>query len=324
MRYSLFTHHAAAVLRVLLVFCLPIFGNGGAVHAAPQVVVLRNGNVLQGDVTWQAVHIMVRSARTHIRLARADVEMVAPNLKAAYRRKSAQTAGYETTSRCQLIRWCVRHGLKQEAAAELETLQKNHPHHPQLDYLRQLANTHRSDWKQTALPLPAPLHPDRSHGAKVRDQLSKTTLAQFVRVVQPLLLNRCGQAGCHGTATDTSYQLMPSPWAKVPRGTTEQHLGATLRRIGTGPPRETVMWMSAASPHGPSSKKPLDPTELRIFQVWFELVSDELSDRPTWRDPDVHRGPNAAASGDVLEIDPFDPAAFNAAANTPTIAPPVQ
>jgi len=246
--------------------------------------------------------------------------MVTPNLETAYLRKSHRLAKHDAQGRCDLVRWCLRHGLKEAAISEIETLAQQNPQHPQLRILGRQAREFRSDWKQTVLPRQAPLHPDQQYLKGLRNQLSGPTLAEFVRSVQPLLLNRCGQASCHGKATQTTYQLTRSPWAKVPRGITQRNLGASLRRIGAQAPRETVLWMSANSAHGTLRKKPLQDAQLRTLLAWIELANADLGGPRTIGSEEIHESLSEAdlAPG----IDPFDPSVFNADAqnrSTPTL-----
>ena len=300
--------YALAALAALLA----AFEPAAPLRAAERTVVLANGNVLHGHVVRRGTTVAIHSGGIQLRVPKSEIEMIAPDLPTAYRRKSTAIADYDTASRCRLVRWCVRHGLKHEAQAEIAALRKQNPDHPQISSLSRQVHAYRSDWSQTALPRSAALPPDRQHAQKMRTRLTKNTLAQFARQVQPLLLNRCGQANCHGSATKTPYQLFSSPLSKIPVGLTERNLGATLRNIGDLPPPQTLLWTSASSVHGNLDRHPLNAAQRRILLEWIEQTAAELSGRPNVESSRSGRADVDATGATVGDVDPFDPAPFNA------------
>lgn len=278
--------------------------------AGERTVVLRNGNVLEGDVSRQETQIVIRTATSELRLPWHEVELVSRDLHTAYLTKSRRARYADPAVRAKLIGWCLKVGLRTEAQRELQSLRQEVPDLERLELLERQVRSDRSTSRQTILPSAAPLPADRQFAAERLDRLSKPTVSEFTRRVQPLLLHRCGLAGCHGKGTSTGYTLIGSLGSKPAAGTTQRNLGATLRRIDITAPRQSLLWMSANSSHGGSSKKPMGEQDLDMLAGWMDRVTRELAAG----EPFMNRESLQARQDEGP--DPFDPAEFNAQANS--------
>src|SRR5690606_24243073 len=84
------------------------------VPAAPtsqQVVVLRNGSSLQGEVYSLGDYYRVRTATSEVRLAARDVERVAPTLVHAYDARRAERKVWTADDHLRMAAWCIRQEL---------------------------------------------------------------------------------------------------------------------------------------------------------------------------------------------------------------------
>jgi hypothetical protein len=294
-------HLAMAVVSLL---CCDIANAG-----KQQVVLLRNGSVFHGQIARIGSMVVISSTEAKIRLPKDDVLMVTDDLPTAYHRQAKLISRGDTSGRIRLIQWCLRHNLRAEAARELTVLRAQAPRHPQLPLLTEgLARPQQVDRGTTELPAKQVLPSERRYAQEALPKLSKQTLTGFTRQVHPLLVNRCALAGCHGRATESSYQLSLSRWTGS-RAMTESNLGATLKRVGPHPPEQTLLWMSTESPHGQLSEPPLSDSELAPVRDWITRVARELHGQES-----VHqRSAVETVSAELVDesIDPFDPARFN-------------
>lgn len=277
----------------------------GVLLAAERTVVLKNGNVLQGEVEQRADRILVQTPTSLLRFSPTDVDIVSHDLRSAYREKAASTSGERPEAISELLLWSLRVGLKHEAYVQLAHLRRRWPDYPQLSLLADRVRSHRSDRETTLLPTPSPTPRDTQFAHDHIEKLSKPVVADFVRSIQPLMLNRCGNASCHGRATSTSFSLVGTSYSGVPARLTHRNLGATLRQLGA-PASDTVLWMSANSAHGGLPRRPLKEAErLRLFD-WIERTCHDLG----WNDSSSVRQAKAEAAVRGSS-DPFDPEEFN-------------
>lgn len=275
-----------------------------AVHAAAdRLVVLHNGNTFSGQVTEQEHRVLVVSDKQRVAFESRDVDMVVASLTEAYRRKAARISQANTHAREKLLSWCIRHHLANEAQEQLNLLHKQHPSFPRLKLWRQRIDSHEKLAGKTVLPAKAPLHPDAQLARRTQSQLSKSTQSHFVRSIQPILLNGCGLANCHGRATRSHYQLV-SGRSPLARSVTQRNLGATLRQIDDAAPEQSLLWMSAAELHGGAEEDPLTREELEKILGWILVAHSETRGQSV----SVAHGKQSVAESTV---DPFDPAEFN-------------
>ncbi len=275
-----------------------------ASNAIERAVLLKNGNLLRGQVQQLGNETVVRTGTSEMRLPTSDVQLVAKTTSDIYKYKSARSSK-TARSRAELIRWCLKHDLAQEAQAELVALAAAYPEDPRVKLLhRNVANyqaKHASS--KSVLPSQSPLHPDLQFATTHVGNLSSDTLRDFVRGVQPILLNRCAMAGCHGKSPQSSYHLLGH--GRIPRNLSHRNLGATLRQLG-GPAENSLLWMSATQKHG-GMKRTLSSAETNRLGNWIARATREL-------------GISVQSTGDVRQAtaqfeadgsDPFDPAEFN-------------
>ena len=90
-----------------------------AVAPQPGVVLLRNGQVLAGNVTQAGEEYYVALASGEIRLQAQQVELVCRDVKEGYERKRARIDPEKVSDHLDLALWCVRQQLFAESAQEI-------------------------------------------------------------------------------------------------------------------------------------------------------------------------------------------------------------
>jgi hypothetical protein len=111
--------------------------------------------------------------------------------------------------------------------------------------------------------------------------LSRETAACFTTRIQPLLLNKCGNAACHGSKSESSFQL------EQIRGTgnghrvhTERNLAAVLKQIELQRPADSPLLQHGVSPHGGMARAnffgPAGEKQLKMLRNWIRVASLEL------------------------------------------------
>ncbi len=301
--------------------------------SAEHVLVLRNGRIISGRVRLVDKGYQVERSGGRVVVPREFVEIEAKNLVDAYRKMRAAMPERTAARHVVLARWCLSYGLKSEAARELR------------DALR-LAPMHR-----TAKSMVGRLDPTiRSRGTTPTTQATVATLTrdaspveplgglptaaavEFVRRVQPLLVNRCGNGSCHGSSTSRKFRLEPIGRDRSGfQVRTRRNLDAVLGQLDrTGAGRSRLL-LYLRRGHG-ASQRPLrvdrmNAKQVNVVEKWIAAVVDGRSGSSTRQPqpqpkakatrkvvrnvgPGVPAGP-AEASARPVAGDVFDPEVFN-------------
>ena len=98
------------------------------------------------------------------------------------------------------------------------------------------------------------------------------TVETFTTTVQPMLLNSCATAGCHGTGATSPFVLSrPALGSAMPRRLTQRNLSNALQWIDREKPMESKLLSSAKDPHAPnqaSGAAGLDPAKYQELVAW--------------------------------------------------------
>lgn len=232
-------------------------GQGDYVRAAEgeQLVLLANGNVLRGVAIPQGeLLILERDDGSHMRLHRDQVLHIDESMEALYEYRSKFRTFRNSASHIEDAKWCLRHGLMEKAKTELEGLIQLDPSHPERIRLeRQIAamNAPRTKAEVRELSRPQPQEPPSEPAIVLPDGISSAAIAAFATRVQPMLINRCGNAGCHRTGSDSPWQLSHlGVNVRVSATMTQKNIHATLPHINLDDPLSSSLLRFATTPHG--------------------------------------------------------------------------
>lgn len=275
-------------VRRILVCCCALLAAGLAppgsateplLGSRPGVALLHNGHVLEGRISREGNQIVVSLGdKGELRLAESRVRMICANLREAYQVQRQQVDPTSPEGHVELARWCLRHGLFVLAAAEVERARQLDPSAVGLDSTAQQIEL-ASRGPATQSVSSAPHDPAKPVVASqpVVEHLPEEAIEQFTSHVQPLLLNRCATAGCHGPVAESTYQLQRSVGLRsLLRQTTMANLHATLRTIDRQTPVESPLLKMARSDHAQSGQPVFAPHESDLYQQledWVELVT---------------------------------------------------
>jgi hypothetical protein len=216
------------------------------------ILLLRNGSILQGQITKTAERygVLVDGGQIHVKTG--DVELCCRSLEEAYRHKRALIQLANAYDHLELAQWCQRQGLLGFAAQELahaKALDSTHPLIPLVERRIKM-----SLWQ----PEPAP-HPvekgELPPPAEELDQLVRGmppgSVEKFTQTIQPLLMNRCSTAGCHGPNTESEFRLLRIPAGRSPsRRLTQRNLRSTLQWVDREEPAASPILTAPIRPHG--------------------------------------------------------------------------
>jgi hypothetical protein len=278
---------ALAVLLVVLV-------SGGTLCAEPPlrlepqegVLLLTNGQVLRGKVTQAGDHYYVALEHGEIRVRAADVELLCHDLNEGYRRRCEAIMAGDVPAHLDLADWCIRFELFDSAARELTTVIECDPTHPRIPLLErrlEFARIQASE-KTTRSPVVADAVTNEDLDRMVRG-MPPGAVECFTQTIQPLLLNHCSTAGCHGTGAGTRLVLRRNSLGKTPsRRLTQRNLHSAIRSINSGDPAMSPLLVNAIREHG-DTKAPVftsrDVLQYRQLVSWVYLVAQKSAPLPT-------------------------------------------
>ena len=306
-------------------------------HPQSGVLLLRSGSLLRGEIIRSGDFTQVRVATGTVRVRTADIAHHANSVSAAYTWQRDRIPANHAEAHFDLAEWCLRQGLVHEAAEELKVAAQLEPNHRRLAALQR-----RSDWvaqqqahppnrpgTSVSQPLP-PVEPDRppTGGAAT---FGPHAVAPFRRRVQPILLNRCGAASCHGGDQAGAFQLArPLTGRPLSRQITLRNLQAVHAQTDTSAPTLSPLLQVPLGPHGglqiaawQSTSDPL----YRHVENWLAMATRGSVEQAVARAPVVAPQPSVREGQDpppasteantdaAATADPFDPAAFNARAS---------
>ncbi|QEG38776.1 hypothetical protein [Roseimaritima ulvae] len=283
-------------------------------------VLLRNGNVLRGKAKRDGVFISVEESDVAtVRLPQRDVLCWAPQLEDLYAYRVQHRKPHSLTARFEDLRWAIKQGLLEIARQELGQLRKLAPSDRRVVSMQALLSNAERRRQVAAEPTSEPnrggddaltdsdvpatgvsrrpgllgeIHADplADPNATARDReaevaaLSRDLVTHYTKRIQPLLINRCGQAGCHGGASTAVWQLEHfGSSQRLPASLTRQNLGNLLPWLHDDQPEASPLLVRATQAHGGRETAPLSSREDELrqgLQAWLTAMAQRHAAQP--------------------------------------------
>lgn len=218
--------------------------------ASEGLLVLRNGNLLTGQVVRAGDYYLVSGQGVETRLRSGDVDFFCRDLQEAYSRKRLAVAADDWEGRFALATWCLRHDALDGAEEQIRAILTVAPQSRRADGLaKQIAERRRDLTTPRAKAEAGPTGPRSSDLELLVRGLPASTVSDFTDVIQPLLLNNCAATGCHGPRSSAEFRLL-KPSRGPSRRLTHRNLHATVAWIDRADPARSRLLTAAGEPHG--------------------------------------------------------------------------
>jgi hypothetical protein len=257
--------------------------------AAPRsLVVLRNGEILSGRVSRDGERYLVASEGTEIRLPAREVDFVCQSLDEAYTMQHNRVVAGRIEDHLILADWCLRQQLLGYAAREITEAMEIDAKNPRVMLLDARLRRALLPEPPQATSADETTTAERPVSADELERLVRSlppgTVETFTATVQPMLLNYCATAGCHGPSSTSSYTLLRAPLEKIAaRRLTERNLYNTLRWIDRDNPIDSKLLSAAREPHGPnqaSGATGVGTTKYQELASWVLQASPNSAANP--------------------------------------------
>lgn len=266
-------------------------------------ILLQNGNVMRGEVVTLGNQTVIRRDNVErLKLHASDVAHSAATIHELYQYRATKREKHDLQGLLEDARWCFRNGLLAEADQVLKLAESLAPGYPATIRLRR-------QWQVAVQPKTAasvdsvqvvdfeePV--EKSAGELADAELDREledlgvpegALAHFSRQVQPLLISRCGNNGCHRSPTERGWELTHrGTHVRPPGRMTKQNLAKSLAWVNREVPGQSELLRYALLAHGgrkDAAVKQADDPALPVLRGWADAVAawDTLptSDSPT-------------------------------------------
>ncbi|MEZ5951073.1 MAG: hypothetical protein R3C12_18040 [Planctomycetaceae bacterium] len=181
----------------------------------------------------------------------------AASLTEAYRQQRDAMTRPTAEQHTRLANWCMQQQLFEEAERELQSALKLQPQHlPAHRLIEQLKGRKPRDsdfinkeqqQQMDDLLIKMEFSPGRPLGG-----LDASLAKDFATRIEPLLLNSCANASCHGQTAENSFRLTPK-WnlRGNTRHITDQNLAAVLQQLDLKNPERSPLIAKLDGQHGP-------------------------------------------------------------------------
>ena len=262
--------------------------SAGKASKPTHMLVLVDGQVITGQVTPRPDGYDVQVAGGRIYIDSDRVRFEATNLPDAYDRMRDSMPDLTPTNHMELARWCLENKLYTQTRREiLDALHLDPNREDAKRMLRALEHVgERSDFQKpgsglTEYPSLAKISRPAIESRSLAG-LSRSVAHSFVRDVQPLMMNKCANSGCHGIGTKSQFQLTSTHRGSTP-AVAERNLAAVLKQIDFSEPSASPLLSIGGQAHGNMAASAFPgrsgATQMQMLQDWVLQAAHDIAPR---------------------------------------------
>jgi hypothetical protein len=215
---------------------------------------LRNGQMLEGHIVRVAERYEIVRPTGELHVNASQVLFHCATLEEVYQLRRRGLQGNSAQEHIDLAQWCIQVRLFNEAREELSEaaqIDNRHPLLPVTERRLNMALVPKAARDSTSPKQPA--GPTTQELDRLVRSMPPKTVETFTQSIQPLLVNQCGTAGCHGYGARRGFQLIRAPSDGPPTArATQRNLHATLQWLDLKSPDKSLLLTKSTTPHGSS------------------------------------------------------------------------
>jgi len=315
LRASLFAFYAAAMLCCARTHAQqpdPRSVASTSVGTTDGVVLLKNGETLDGRISRSGDYYLIISPTAEVQVRVREIEAICRDLEEVYAKKHGLVNTRSADSYLALAQWCIDRQLYGYAARALTDAYKLDDLHPRIELLERRMKAAMT----SPTPVAAPAKPPEPKFNDVElDRAAKSvsaeSLHEFTVRVQPLMMNYCATAGCHGPRAASTFQLerIYLNERTDPR-VVRTNLHAVLKQIDRAHPAKSPLLNVPITAHG-GAKKPIfnahNAEHYRVLAGWAGRVAQQSRYAPQPTSADV-----VSTANTLQQRMPISPPSLNA------------
>jgi hypothetical protein len=253
-----------------------------------QILVLGNERIIQGQIEKEGKQYRIRRQVGETWVPADQVLFVCNSMEEAYHFLRGRANLRDMDERMRLAKWCHLHSMRKEAVAEATAAVEIRPQ--SIAALRLLQTLQRTADSAEAKSISSVKMESRSTCETSPKTLSSglevsaETMSQFIRRVQPVLMNTC--ASCHMSGRAGTFKLVRAyDGGMVSRNATQENLTAVLAQINREKWEVSAFLVKAVSLHGNTGQPPLKGRQALAFKSLEDWVRATLAENPQLQGP---------------------------------------
>lgn len=259
-------------------------GPGPAVSSVNQirVVLLKNDRCLTGRVRQLGDQVVIEiDSSARIKQPANEILFIGDDIEAVYRYKVSRYPRLGPGENIRLARWSMSNGLLQQASQHFLALQRDvggdEPVVKQLGIelreqllrdeairayvgLPSLAESQPSEKSQDAVRTASTVHPEPAQ------PILPIVLSSYADSVQPILLKRCSQSGCHGLSSTNRLKFV-QPIGNSRARISEQNCRSVLQFVNIDNSNMSTLVRYAVVAHGTQKSAPISSQETKLVET---------------------------------------------------------
>ncbi len=251
------------------------------------VIVLEDGRVFSGRISNVAGGYRIDNNGTYGIVPFGKVYVTARTLNEAYIALRDRTLNPRADDHLVLAEWCLTNNLVGQARTEVSRALKLEPLRPESRALMvKIEEKLNPAKKQVQLPSGPAMTMDGFLRPQERTSagLSRETHQKFIRHIQPLIHNKCGNAYCHGQAAKNGFHLDAIRQGSLGNKLQSQsNLENVLQQLDLKSPERSPFLMKAIAVDSHHQKIFLGPhgnDQHQVLKDWVASVARDLIGSP--------------------------------------------
>lgn len=245
-----------------------------------RLVLFKSGRMETGRVSRNAGGYLIEKQNGRIQVPEDEVKFVVDNLHDAYRKQRDSIVEPTPATHVALAKWCITYQLYDDAREELKRCLNSDPENVDARRLLQrLTDTIRAGLPKAAEP---PISRKTLEGFSAPKPaslggLSPELAIQFKRV-ENILVNKCGNASCHGVTSSNDFKIISSRVGGRSRENTQRNLAEVMKQIDLDDVGQSRLLEALRGSHGggrPIFTGQAASEQIKTIRNWVRQVADE-------------------------------------------------
>jgi len=247
----------------------------------PTLLVLFDGRVLYGKITDCPGGYIIEQPNQKQVIPYEHIRLAACSLDDAYVKQRDALVKPTAGDHLLLAQWCYDMQLYEHATEQLTAALKLEPSRGDARALLQKVADASPEAAGLAESSGRRIEASANATQRTAAGIQPLTQSEFVSRVQPILVNRCGNANCHGSASKTSFKLANvRTGRRQQRVETEANLAAVLRLVDPQRPESSALLREPLNGENRSHRGlftgPAGGAQLERLRTWVRQVSREM------------------------------------------------